>query len=308
MARSSSTATGSSTSARRRTSAALASGCRHRRWRPVRRHARAGQHAHPHHRRAAHPRLRPRRHAVRGERVRVAVPALLRVRRRPRSGSRRNWRRSRCSSPAPRRSSRRARSASSTRWSTGSSRSASAAGSGAGCGTCRPSPTSTARPPTRRSPTSNASSTDRADRVGRRTNRHVVDPRRPHDVLRPAVAGGPRSSPTEHGVGHELPHVARPSSIPTGSSPSSGSARWSTSTSSACSAPDVAMTHCVHVDDHEIESMVAPPGVSVAHCPTTALKVSYGVTQIGKMPGDGAGAGSTCRSAPTATTPPTTPT
>ena len=25
-------------------------------------------------------------------------------------------------------------------------------------------------------------------------------------------------------------------------------------------------------------------GSSVAHCPTTALKVSYGVTQIGKMP------------------------
>jgi cytosine/adenosine deaminase-related metal-dependent hydrolase len=24
--------------------------------------------------------------------------------------------------------------------------------------------------------------------------------------------------------------------------------------------------------------------VSVAHCPTTALKVSYGITQVGKMP------------------------
>jgi 5-methylthioadenosine/S-adenosylhomocysteine deaminase len=48
-------------------------------------------------------------------------------------------------------------------------------------------------------------------------------------------------------------------------------------------APDVAMTHCVQVDDQELAVMAAH-GVSVAHCPTTALKVSYGVTQVGKMP------------------------
>ena len=47
--------------------------------------------------------------------------------------------------------------------------------------------------------------------------------------------------------------------------------------------PDVAITHCIHVDDAEIAAM-AKAGVSVAHCPTTALKVSYGVTQIGKIP------------------------
>jgi 5-methylthioadenosine/S-adenosylhomocysteine deaminase len=46
---------------------------------------------------------------------------------------------------------------------------------------------------------------------------------------------------------------------------------------------DVAITHCVHVDAAEIGTM-AKARVSVAHCPTTALKVSYGVTQIGKMP------------------------
>jgi cytosine/adenosine deaminase-related metal-dependent hydrolase len=46
---------------------------------------------------------------------------------------------------------------------------------------------------------------------------------------------------------------------------------------------NVAMTHCVHVDDHEIDVM-AQRQVNVAHCPTTALKVSYGVTQIGKFP------------------------
>jgi 5-methylthioadenosine/S-adenosylhomocysteine deaminase len=47
--------------------------------------------------------------------------------------------------------------------------------------------------------------------------------------------------------------------------------------------PDVTMTHCVQVDDHEL-ALMAEAGVSVAHCPTTALKVSYGVTQVGKMP------------------------
>jgi 5-methylthioadenosine/S-adenosylhomocysteine deaminase len=43
------------------------------------------------------------------------------------------------------------------------------------------------------------------------------------------------------------------------------------------------MTHCVHVDDNEVDVMAAH-GAHVSHCPTTALKVSYGVTQIGKMP------------------------
>lgn len=38
---------------------------------------------------------------------------------------------------------------------------------------------------------------------------------------------------------------------------------------------DVAITHCVQVDDQEI-AVMAEAGVSVAHCPTTALKVSYG--------------------------------
>ncbi|HEX7095942.1 MAG TPA: amidohydrolase family protein [Acidimicrobiales bacterium] len=43
------------------------------------------------------------------------------------------------------------------------------------------------------------------------------------------------------------------------------------------------MTHCVHVDDAEI-ALMAEHGAHVSHCPTTALKVSYGVTQIGKFP------------------------
>jgi cytosine/adenosine deaminase-related metal-dependent hydrolase len=47
--------------------------------------------------------------------------------------------------------------------------------------------------------------------------------------------------------------------------------------------PNCVLVHCVHVDDSEI-ALLARHGCSVAHCPTTALKVSYGVTQIGKMP------------------------
>lgn len=43
------------------------------------------------------------------------------------------------------------------------------------------------------------------------------------------------------------------------------------------------MAHCVHVDDEEI-GIIARTGATVAHCPTTALKVAYGVTQIGKVP------------------------
>jgi cytosine/adenosine deaminase-related metal-dependent hydrolase len=43
------------------------------------------------------------------------------------------------------------------------------------------------------------------------------------------------------------------------------------------------LVHCIHVDDHEI-SLLAQHGCSVAHCPTTCLKVAYGVTQIGRIP------------------------
>lgn len=46
---------------------------------------------------------------------------------------------------------------------------------------------------------------------------------------------------------------------------------------------NVAITHAVRVDDAEVE-LLAQSGTSVAHCPTTALKVSYGITQVGKFP------------------------
>jgi 5-methylthioadenosine/S-adenosylhomocysteine deaminase len=46
---------------------------------------------------------------------------------------------------------------------------------------------------------------------------------------------------------------------------------------------NVMLVHCVHVDDDEV-GILGRHRCNVAHCPTTALKVAYGVTQIGKMP------------------------
>ncbi len=48
-------------------------------------------------------------------------------------------------------------------------------------------------------------------------------------------------------------------------------------------ADDTMLVHCVHVDDHEV-ALLGRHRCNVAHCPTTALKVAYGVTQIGRMP------------------------
>ncbi|MFN8023477.1 MAG: amidohydrolase family protein [Acidimicrobiales bacterium] len=47
--------------------------------------------------------------------------------------------------------------------------------------------------------------------------------------------------------------------------------------------PTTAMTHVVRIDDTELD-LIAETGTHVAHCPTTALKVSYGITQVGKFP------------------------
>jgi cytosine/adenosine deaminase-related metal-dependent hydrolase len=46
---------------------------------------------------------------------------------------------------------------------------------------------------------------------------------------------------------------------------------------------NVVITHLVHISDAEIE-LLAQSDTTVAHCPTTALKVGYGVTRIGKFP------------------------
>ncbi len=46
---------------------------------------------------------------------------------------------------------------------------------------------------------------------------------------------------------------------------------------------DVVLVHGVHLDDEEVR-LLGERGCSVAHCPTTALKVAYGVSQVGRMP------------------------
>ena len=47
--------------------------------------------------------------------------------------------------------------------------------------------------------------------------------------------------------------------------------------------PDVVLTHGVHLDGEEV-ALLGGHRAAVAHCPTTALKVAYGVTQVGRMP------------------------
>jgi 5-methylthioadenosine/S-adenosylhomocysteine deaminase len=46
---------------------------------------------------------------------------------------------------------------------------------------------------------------------------------------------------------------------------------------------NVAITHAVRIDDSELRA-ISESGANVVHCPTTALKVAYGVTQVGKFP------------------------
>jgi cytosine/adenosine deaminase-related metal-dependent hydrolase len=46
---------------------------------------------------------------------------------------------------------------------------------------------------------------------------------------------------------------------------------------------NVVLVHMVCVDDNELK-LLKKRDVNVVHCPTTALKVAYGVTQIGKFP------------------------
>lgn len=46
---------------------------------------------------------------------------------------------------------------------------------------------------------------------------------------------------------------------------------------------ETVLVHGVHLDDEEVR-LLGAHGCSVAHCPTTALKVAYGITQIGRMP------------------------
>ena len=48
-------------------------------------------------------------------------------------------------------------------------------------------------------------------------------------------------------------------------------------------APNTRMTHMVHLDDDEMSALISS-GASVAHCPQTALRLAYGVTNVGRFP------------------------
>jgi 5-methylthioadenosine/S-adenosylhomocysteine deaminase len=91
-----------------------------------------------------------------------------------------------------------------------------------------------------------------------------------------------RALATEHGVGLSF-HMSPASLDPDGFLAEFGQRPIAHLDELGVLGPDVAMTHCVHVDRTEVE-LIASARANVVHCPTTALKVSYGVTQIGQMP------------------------
>ena len=91
-----------------------------------------------------------------------------------------------------------------------------------------------------------------------------------------------RELATEHGVGMSF-HMSPARADPEGFTAEFGRRPMIHLAELGVLGPDVAITHCVHVDSNELDAM-AEAEATVAHCPTTALKVSYGVTQTGKMP------------------------
>ena len=91
-----------------------------------------------------------------------------------------------------------------------------------------------------------------------------------------------RELATEHGVGMSF-HMSPARTDPEGFTAEFGRRPMIHLAELGVLGPDVAITHCVHVDSNELDAM-AEAEATVAHCPTTALKVSYGVTQTGKMP------------------------
>ena len=127
-----------------------------------------------------------------------------------------------------------------------------------------------------------AASTHRPEVRRQRSHRDVVDRRRPHHVQRSLVARRPRTGHRARSR-DELSHVAgqtRSGRVhrrirPTPDDPSRRDRRarrpmWPSPIAST-STPTRSGRWPL-------------PDCSVVHCPTTALKVSYGVTQIGKMP------------------------
>jgi 5-methylthioadenosine/S-adenosylhomocysteine deaminase len=93
---------------------------------------------------------------------------------------------------------------------------------------------------------------------------------------------GAREAADHHGVGLNF-HMSPAKSDPDGFLAEFGQRPMVHLAELGVLGADTAMAHCVHVDDREL-GIIAHAGCSVAHCPTTALKVAYGVTQIGKIP------------------------
>ncbi len=91
-----------------------------------------------------------------------------------------------------------------------------------------------------------------------------------------------RELATEHGVGLSF-HMSPARLDPDGFTAEFGQRPMVHLDELGVLAGDVAMTHCVHVDDREV-GVISAAGASVVHCPTTAMKVAYGVTRIGRMP------------------------
>lgn len=91
-----------------------------------------------------------------------------------------------------------------------------------------------------------------------------------------------RALATEHGVGMSF-HMSPAMSDPDGFVAEFGQRPMVHLAELGVLGSDVAITHCVQIDQREL-ALMAAHHVSVAHCPTTALKVSYGVTQVGLMP------------------------
>ena len=180
----------------------------------------------------------------------MAVPAVRRRTTPPTSGSRRNSRRSRCCDRARQRSSRPARSASSTTSSTGLT-------SRRHPGPCRqlgvgPAARAGGLPQYHRrapSPCLSASSTDHPSAPERRISAWSILVG--HTTCSDPLWRAAKALADEHRRRDELPHVAGAGSTPTGFIAEFGQRPMIHLDEIGVLGPNVAMTHCVHVDDHE---------------------------------------------------------
>ena len=248
---------------------------------PVRHHAGPDQHPHPHHRRTAHQGLCPRRHPVHRERLRVAHPDPHALHR----GGREDLGAARVAGDAQVRHHQLPRGGHHPVH--GPGRRGPRPRSASGPGSDRWAWDLVPHYEALRMSTDQAIAADdrrrRPVRIGGgRSGAGLADRHRPHLLQRRAVAGGEGAvRRARHRL--QLPHVAGRAWTRSGSSQTYGKRPMAHLEDIGVLGDNAIATHVVHVDDEEIE-ILARTGTSVSHCPTTALKVSYGVTQIGKLP------------------------